>query len=316
MPSDPDERPDVLRRIELASCPDHRLAMVRFTRTPIAEWMSQRWWPTAASAAHADLMQSVGAAQMWWVSRDMQLLVEAATESLPDFRLSQSDVPDPFGIVFYARPLAGIDAFSYLDDDLPLPEAQKMDGGLVINAMSWSAHSVRRDGSGVLTIWSWVYLIDPQAKSGLRGWRPLGVSTWDLGARVTEVREDYSEQHQQSVIEDRRRLAALWLLAAQESVAAASTERVDRPAAKRHVRAGFEVPTMRVLRLRHKRNPQQGETAAEVREWTHRWVVSGHWRNQWLPSEDRHRPTWIAPYVKGPDDKPLVLKESVKALVR
>lgn len=40
-------------------------------------------------------------------------------------------------------------------------------------------------------------------------------------------------------------------------------------------------------------------------EWSHRWIVSGHWRNQWYPSSGTHELTYILPYVKGPDDKPL-----------
>lgn len=40
-------------------------------------------------------------------------------------------------------------------------------------------------------------------------------------------------------------------------------------------------------------------------EWTCRWLVSGHWRQQWYASTRRHRPVWITPYIKGPEDKPL-----------
>ena len=41
------------------------------------------------------------------------------------------------------------------------------------------------------------------------------------------------------------------------------------------------------------------------REYRHRWLVSGHFRNQWYRSEQTHKVIWIAPYVKGPDDAPL-----------
>jgi len=32
------------------------------------------------------------------------------------------------------------------------------------------------------------------------------------------------------------------------------------------------------------------------------------WRNQWYPSLSQHRQKWISPYVKGPEDKPLVVR--------
>jgi len=39
-------------------------------------------------------------------------------------------------------------------------------------------------------------------------------------------------------------------------------------------------------------------------EWSHRWLVRGHWRQQYFPSSNTHAPVWISPYVKGPEDKP------------
>jgi hypothetical protein len=45
-----------------------------------------------------------------------------------------------------------------------------------------------------------------------------------------------------------------------------------------------------------------------TKAWTydHRWTVDGHWRNQPCgPKHGDRKLTWINPYVKGPDDKPL-----------
>jgi hypothetical protein len=49
-------------------------------------------------------------------------------------------------------------------------------------------------------------------------------------------------------------------------------------------------------------------------EWQHQWWVSGHYRAQWYPHEEAHRVIWIAPYMKGPSDKPLL--EKVYTVVR
>lgn len=40
--------------------------------------------------------------------------------------------------------------------------------------------------------------------------------------------------------------------------------------------------------------------------WKHRWIVSGHLRAQWYPSERAHHLIWIAPHIKGPEDAPLL----------
>lgn len=50
--------------------------------------------------------------------------------------------------------------------------------------------------------------------------------------------------------------------------------------------------------------------------YSHRFIVSGHWRNQWLPSVGLHRQQWIAPFVKGPDEAPLIVKKRLYQLTR
>jgi hypothetical protein len=45
---------------------------------------------------------------------------------------------------------------------------------------------------------------------------------------------------------------------------------------------------------------------------SHRFLVHGHWRNQACgPKLSLRRQRWIAPYVKGPDDKPFIDKKRV-----
>jgi hypothetical protein len=71
-----------------------------------------------------------------------------------------------------------------------------------------------------------------------------------------------------------------------------------------------------VVQLR-KTEYKSGEKSDDGRfiDWSHRWVVGGHWR--WQPYKDNTKKRiWIAPYVKGPDDKPLVMKDKVYVLAR
>lgn len=62
-----------------------------------------------------------------------------------------------------------------------------------------------------------------------------------------------------------------------------------------------------VIRLRRPKAKHDDEPAHV--DWQHRWLVGGHWRNQWYPAVGEHRQIWIAPYVKGPDDKPLLIRK-------
>ena len=54
--------------------------------------------------------------------------------------------------------------------------------------------------------------------------------------------------------------------------------------------------------------PESGDGESHL---SHRFMVAGHWRNQWYPSLKRHKQRWISPYIKGPDDKPFVDKKRV-----
>ncbi len=103
-------------------------------------------------------------------------------------------------------------------------------------------------------------------------------------------------------------LLSLMMLSGQKIT---TTERLrpSRGLFRRAERAGEKVPDeVSVITLRRRVGADGASIGAEAVEWSHRWLVSGHWRNQWMPSTDGHQLRWIDGYVKGPEDKPLVLK--------
>jgi hypothetical protein len=68
------------------------------------------------------------------------------------------------------------------------------------------------------------------------------------------------------------------------------------------------------LLRRYSETPPHG--FAEV-NWAYRWEVKGHYRNQRVgPGRQFIRKVWVKKCVKGPADKPLVVRDSVTALVR
>lgn len=86
-------------------------------------------------------------------------------------------------------------------------------------------------------------------------------------------------------------------------LAAVQPLRLSRPERRRRKRRGItEEPDIRVVTLRRKHHEKKN--VQEDVDWSCRWIVSGHWRKQWYPSKDEHRPIFISPYVKGPEDKP------------
>jgi len=92
-----------------------------------------------------------------------------------------------------------------------------------------------------------------------------------------------------------------------ERVTVARGEPTPKPARRRAERASLAPSaTIRVVELRRPDGASSGAEHGAV-EWQTRWIVGGHWRRHWWPKLREHRQTWIAPYVKGPADKPLVL---------
>jgi hypothetical protein len=65
-----------------------------------------------------------------------------------------------------------------------------------------------------------------------------------------------------------------------------------------------------------RRAPEHSAGEPTTRNWQHRWVVKMHKVRQWYPSEQRHKVIYRGPYIKGPDGKPLLGGETVRALVR
>lgn len=93
----------------------------------------------------------------------------------------------------------------------------------------------------------------------------------------------------------------------QQRIVVRYPEYAPRASWRRSQRAGLNHRNVLVVRLRRPSNPPQAEGGTV--DWSHRWIVGGHWRNQWYPSEKVHRQIWISDYEKGPEDKPLVIKE-------
>lgn len=215
-----------------------------------------------------------------WVSDDMANLAKHSAASLPAFVLKPEDLPWPEALIVSGAPLFEV-----------------KDAGTTgwCHGLSWMATS-----SGVAVC----AISRPEAAPALR--IPAMGTTWQYGHPLMEEGDDpcFETAH--------RTLAAIWVLLRQR-LAVATPAQASRPARRRIGRAMPERSLDDVAVITLRRPAQDASEAPEHRsvEWNHRWLVDGHWRQQWYPSLDDHRPVWIAPYVKGPEDKPLVAKARV-----
>jgi hypothetical protein len=132
------------------------------------------------------------------------------------------------------------------------------------------------------------------------GYDPVGGGT-DVPAALT--------------VDAHAQLQGTWRLLTQY-LAVRTSQRVPRAFAKR-ARVN-RMPTEHVTIVRLRRPPQDANPSEPgLVNWTHRWLVGGHWRNQWYSSVGLHRQIWVSPYVKGPQELPLIVnKARVFELVR
>lgn len=64
----------------------------------------------------------------------------------------------------------------------------------------------------------------------------------------------------------------------------------------------------RAVRLRRERKPRDPDEPEREANYSHRFIVGAHWRNQYYPSERVHRQIWIAAFVKGDESLPLIIR--------
>lgn len=114
-----------------------------------------------------------------------------------------------------------------------------------------------------------------------------------------------------------RMLLACFTLMMQPGLATETTEKTPRQQRRRDERDGVAPRDVRIIHLRRAAPPaettQPGPTGERAtREFHVQWLVRGHWRQQAHgPGRSLRKPKWIAPHVKGPDDKPFIGGEKV-----
>jgi len=243
-------------------------------------------------------------AETYWVHADMVDLMVHAAESFPTSALQEIDLPTPSGFVWLDK--------SFFTTDLR--EEQ-----IGTRAFAWSHARMMaglKEVPGVqITFYSWR---DDQDDEGLRNisednrrhlpklllWHhvhvPFGVeppAVENVGGMTKTVR-------------------AFWRFV-QQKLPNNEPRRLDRPTRKRLDRTGYlyRQQEVRVISLRAREYaPRNDEGVSEGREvaWSHRWIQRGHWGKRHCKCHpEGFHVTWVKPGVKGPADRPLIVKDRV-----
>lgn len=251
-----------------------------------------------------ELRGTIGKAPTYYVSPMMCSVIEQNAEEIPNFELRSEDIPAESGFVYFGRPM----------------NWAARDGSPVrIRALAWEVLRPMNfeDNKQRVSITWFVHRDEipdsiaadknPKWKTYTARWIIDTMTLWPVGW-------DWSQ-----VGEDARAMLTFWLVTNQK-IGVPRGLAPDRRLRRQAERTLPNYGDIRVCYLR-KRVPRE-QDAWEYPDtdggpkYSHRFPVKGHWRNQWYPSEDRHKPIWIAPFIKGPDDAPLIIKDTINVVNR
>lgn len=237
-------------------------------------------------------------AAMYWVTPDMAALAVSAGASLAAARWATADRPSPFGLVVFDGGIGHLDSRGVeVPVDActwgPCPEGCMI--GLFVSRQR-VARMAAAQGKELI-----VEEVPPL----------VPIRSIDLPVTAEPVSLADAPEEAAAVIAS---LAASWLLMQQPTLVERATERPDKAVRRAYGRSGRVDPEVTVVDLRRQYVPQGSDLEEEPsgRRYRHRWVVSGHWRNQAVGlRQSERRQTWIPAYVKGPDGAPLLATERV-----
>lgn len=256
--------------------------------------------------------------QMWWVSHDMSALAwdTVLSGTLPD-DIDDEPLPAPSGIMWLdggvgpalmtKKPLGR----EYFETGIVRSDP------LTINAIAWFVPS-RELAAAIGWEYGETYFVQlsgsPDLVEDTNHWTGGYLSYIDLGS--VALLDHRLAMH--SPLEVRplssKLVRAAMRLSRESLVGERQIERVITGGKKRKP---IQIDDVVIAVLRRRKYASEEEREKEYREYSHRFIVRGHMRNQAVGSRtaeggQRHERIWIAPYIKGPEDKPLIVKDRVQ----
>lgn len=279
--------------------------------------------PFKLSKSNMDYFNEIGnelgkSTEMWWVSEDMAKLAwDVAISGTEPEDLDEREAPAKSGIMWLNGGGGPALLTKYLPDESFMETGQTATETLSINAIMWYTPTVGIPGLEVGKTRFMALTASPALTRDTAQWNSM-ISPLDLESNEIEYSRipTYVTVNQLKFLP--RKLALIVMrLSREETVSERTQESVIVDGSGKKRKQNRKIETVTCASLRRHRYTSEAEREAEAREYSHRWIVRGHMRNQ--PIGPRHAEggqkyerVWIAPYVKGPEDKPLVLKDRVQ----
>lgn len=273
---------------------------------------------TPAWLSHA-VLSTLWNAEPVYVTSEMMDVLEASWPSFQDEPLREEDLFIPNGFVYLPRPVrikdwrgnqighravawskamtsdgkaSGLWVSTWstgqdvIDDGHMLPDGMSAEEIRAVHDTFSAGMCLNYD-----TPLHFGYDPEQQMADRIKELRALGKDEKDLPAMASATNELL------------RFLQALWRLLGQR-VAVGMQRRPSRATRRGTARLQYAEKTITVITLRRPKG-QPGDDHHHV-DWQQRWIVSAHWHTYHM--KDGPRQLWVAPFIKGPDDKPLVIR--------
>jgi hypothetical protein len=270
---------------------------------------------------HKNMMRSLESATTYAWAPHVVETVATAAESL-----SPETVMSPFAIEELAP-----SAWWFFQKPIPIQSVkavgEKMPTVAMLTTKLQPYGEVKREWSGDDGSGLWFQTFVPHAADGYGTVAiPGGSWFWANGRPVGDLLQHFKEQYESVEYLEKTNLvgqevtcnhaywfcrftiaAASWL---RQRVLAREQGRGNRGVRRRIMRERplqNAPPTVEVIKLRRTEVSETGPSNpdAVARHYQMRFIVHGHWRNQWYAKAGVHAPKWIESYIKGPVDKPL-----------
>lgn len=283
-------------------------------------------------------------AYTFYVAPSMKTLVTAAAESMPQEHVRPGDLPTENGFMWIPGGIGAMDVNGKLLKHNAV--LWSVHGGQV--TVVWLVDKQDPEDSGNINLrendsenFAQMARLTPNHVTGATFGEPLPLTFGpnmlkppDVEIRVDKIRvsdgyefrfnlwgEGAEAYRDVMKLETTTDPAMQWLLACwrlmQQTVTSVVDEEAPRALRRQLQRQSLNDTAVSVIQLRH-RTMSEHSGDGEPREWSHQWLVRGHWRNQPCKEDGEWttRLVWIHPYVKGDPDKPLLIREHVYSLVR
>lgn len=272
--------------------------------------------------------------ETYYVSPHMSDLAAAASETMPDEPVLKSDPPSTHGFMYLPQPMRFMDIRGRLCSVSAIVWVSVGPGCVVwfLSDRDEVKDMVNADMRRRFTPEEIVLLPKLQlaAQASFRWDQPLprsitnqtlipNASSIDIhweGDNLVFATDTFMELNVQVKRDPLLAMVlVIWRLM-QQTLTSVERERVDRGTWRHARRVKFKDHEVTVIALR--RRAPSDEHGEHTVEWSHQWVVRGHWRRQpcKVEGEWTHRVIYINPYLKGPEDAPLLVRDRVNALVR